>query len=515
MNTRHLQPSDLASKRWRGLVRESSQAQADKWSPERQREDLRRAGDELGMVPVEPVFYERTGSGEAVNVEELRQALADGRAGEYDVLVVLHTSRFARNRAEAVRMKAEFRKAGIVIYFAAQRLISGTYVGGLSEGISEVIDENENEQRRFWIAGGQRQRQLSGRWVGAVPVGYRRVLVDFPDGTRGWDGGLDIDPEWAPVIRRIFDEAAAGAGVRRIAFALNADGLRTPWAKPWMFRTVHELVQNPVYAGRFIRYRRTDPEHYYQPDGPDGRVDLGERFPAIVTETLWSQVQEQLHSRRYTRATGKRVYPLSRVLRCARCGYKMTGVASEGRRYYRCVGRTNYGLCAAPTIRADLAEDTFARWIGNYRLPDDWRAAIARTSLDRLKVDERDRTASAEDRLKRLRDLYAWGDLAEDDYRRQVSEIRSAMTVVRPGLAGLEAVAVALRDLGPAWRSAQPEAQAAVPPLMLKQADVSDGTIEWVVRAELKPLLDLCLVLDGGGLTIRAQDCGYSVRFSA
>ena len=108
MNTRHLQPSDLTGKRWRGLVRESSEAQADKWSPERQRDDLRRAGAELGMTGIEPLFYERVGSGETVGVEELRQALADGRAGEYDVLVVLHTSRFARNRAEAVRMKAEF-----------------------------------------------------------------------------------------------------------------------------------------------------------------------------------------------------------------------------------------------------------------------------------------------------------------------------------------------------------------------------------------------------------------------
>lgn len=513
MNTRHLQPSDLAGKRWRGLIRESSAKQAEKWSPDRQREDLRRAGDELGMVPVEPLFYERVGTGEAENVTELRQALADGKAGQYDVLVVLHTSRFARNRAEAVRMKAEFRRAGIVIYFAAQRLVSGTYVGGLTEGINEVLDEHENEQRRFWIAGGQRQRQLSGRWVGAVPVGYRRVLVDFEDGTRGWDGDLDVDPAWAPVIRRIFDDAAAGRGVRRIAFALNADGLRTPWGKPWMFRTVHEIVQNPIYAGRFIRYRRKDNDRYYQPDSPDGRVDLGDRFPAIVTETLFDQVQEQLHSRRYTRATGKRVYPLSRVLRCAKCGYKMTGVTAEGRRYYRCMGRMNYGLCDAAHIRAEVAEERFARWIGNYRLPDDWRSAIARTKLDQVKVDVRDRAASAEERLKRLRNLYAWGEIGEEEFRRETADIKSAMTVVRPGLAGLEAVATALRDLGPTWRSATPDLQAAIPPLMLKQADVSEHSIEWVVRAELRPLLDICLVAANAGLTIGEPD--YTVRYSA
>ncbi len=493
MNTRHLQPSDLAGKRWRGLVRESSQAQADKWSPERQREDLRRAGDELGMVGVEPLFYERVGSGEAVGAEELRQALDDGKAGQYDVLVVLHTSRFARNVGESRRMKTAFAKAGIVIYFAAQRLISGTYVGGLTEGISEVIDEQENEQRRFWIAGGQRQRQLSGRWVGRVPIGYRRVLVDFGDGTRGWDGGLEIDPERAPVVRRIFDEAAAGVSCSRIAFGLNAEGSRSTLG-PWSGRSVYGILLNPAYMGRMIRYRRDRVARYYGTDTPDGRVDLGDRLPALVDETLWRAVQGLVRQGNTSRGNF-RVYALSKVLRCSRCGYRMTGVAnSAGTRYYRCSGRTLHGACDAPAIRAEAAEGDFALWIGGFRLPADWRKAIARTRLDRVIGDDRSRQANVDDRLKRLRDLYAWGDLPEEEYRRQTVELRSSVTVVRPGIAGLEAVAEALRDLGPAWRSAKPEAQAAVPALLLKSAEVVDSQIsEWVVKAEIRPLLEMCI----------------------
>ena len=513
MNTRHLRLEDLRGLRWRGLVRESTEAQADKWSPERQRDDLRRAGDELGMVPTEPLFYERVGSGEVVGAEELSTALADGKAGLYDVLVVLHTSRFARNRAEAVRRKAEFKRAGIVIYFAAQRLISGTYVGGLSEGIAEVVDENENEQRRFWVAGGLRQRQVSGRWVGVIPVGYRRVLTDFADGTRGWDGHLEHDPTAAPVIRRIYDEAAAGAGVRRIAIALNADGLRTNNGRLWAENTVHDILTNRVYIGHLIRYRRKIARAYYGPESPDGQADLGLHIPAIVDETLWAQVQESLAGRRHRSGTPSgRHYPLSGILRCSACGYRMTGVNNAVRRYYRCVGRTRFHVCTAMAIQADRAEEQFARWIGGYRLPDDWRTAVARTSLDRVKVDERDRRANAEERLKRLRDLYSWSDISEDEYRRQTSEIRATIAVVRPGLAGLEAVADALRDLGPAWRAAEPDVQAAVPPLMLKSASVTDGRVsEWVVRAELRPLLDLCVA---GPANPYAPLTEY-VRFSA
>ncbi len=512
MNTRHLTATDLAGKRWRGYIRESTQRQAEKWSPERQRQDIARAAAELGLVEAEATWYERTGTGEVAS-DELEQALVDGRAGQYDVLLVLTTSRFARNRVEAGRRKEQFARAGIPIYFVQDRILSGARSSRLLEGVREVIDEEENEQRRFFIAGGQRQRQLSGRWVGQVPTGYRRVLVDFVDGTRGWDGGLEVDPEAAPIVRRLYDKAAAGEGVRRITFALNADGLRTPGGSPWSYRTVHEILLNPVYTGRMVRYRRSAKDRYYEADGADGYADLGARFPSIVDETLWRQVQEQLHARRFSARVGRRTYPLSRVLRCSKCGYSMTGVSNGDRRYYRCVGRTLYGVCDAPLIRAENAEGAFANWISGYRLPDDWRKAIAETRLDRVKVDERDRQANAEERLKRLRDLYSWGDLPEAEYRRQVTEIRGAMTIVRPGLAGLEVVASTLKNLGRTWRTAKPEAQALVPPLILKSAEVADGKVrEWVVRAEIRTLLDLCIPVDTEQLS---SDLGYTVRFSA
>lgn len=512
MNTRHLRPEDLQGLRWRGLVRESTAAQADKWSPERQRDDLRRAGDDLGMVPTAPLFYERVGSGEAVGAEELSQAIAD--AGQYDVLIVLHTSRFARNRAEAVRRKAEFAKAGIIIYFAAQRLISGTYVGGLTEGINEVIDEQENETRRMWVAGGLRQRQVSGRWVGVIPVGYRRQLVDFPDGTRGWDGALEVDPDMAAVIRRIYDESAAGLGIQRITRGLNAGGLRTSRGRLWSYSSVHVVLINPTYVGRMFRYRRAPKTAYYGADSVDGKAELGEHVPAIIDDTLWRQVQDALGDRRsHTGTRSGRSYPLSRVLRCGQCGYRMTGVNNSVISYYRCRGRTQFHLCDAPAIRADVAHEQFASWIGSYQLPDDWRTAVARTSLDRMKVDERDHRAGAESRLKRLRDLYSWGDIGEDEYRREVATIKADMTVIRPGLAGLEAVAEALRDLGPTWSKADPAIRAAVPPLMLQSATVADSRVsEWVVRAELRPLLELCVPADA---RLWPDDGRYTVRFSA
>lgn len=516
MNTRHLRATDLAGRRWRGLVRESTERQADNWSPERQRDDLRRSAGELELVPVEPLFYERVGSGETEGATELAQALEDGRRGDYDVLLVLHTSRFARNRTEATRMKAEFRKAGIVIYFVAQRLISGTYAGGLTEGISEVIDEQENETRRMWIAGGQRQRQLAGRWLGVVPFGYRKRMVDRDDGSRGWAGDLEPDPDHAPVVRNIFDRAARGEGTKTIVLGLNAGGQRTATGRPWRRGAVDAVLSNPIYAGRLVRYRSKLTGHYYDHESDDGHVDLGERFVPIVEPRLYDEVRRVREARNPVPGHyPMRTYPLSRVLRCRRCGGRMTGVTgSAGRRYYRCSQRAVYKACDAPGIRAEEAEEAFARWLGSHRLPADWRTEISRTRVESIGTSERDRRRALEGQLTRLRDLYQLGDVTKEEYLRKSTDLKSSMGVLAlPSMPGIEAVAAALEEVGPAWLSAPAELQATIPPLMLKAAEVDNGRIAaFVVDAGLRPLLELCVPQR---VSLYADGPQYTVRFSA
>lgn len=512
MNTRHLRPDDLRGKRWRGLVRESTAEQADKWSPERQKSDLIRAAEELGLEG-DDQWYVRVGSGEAESVDELAEALADGKAGQYDVLLVVHTSRFARNRAEAVRMKAAFRKAGLVIYFVAQRLISGSLTGALTEGISEVIDENENEQRRWWIAGGIRERQLSGRWVGAVPFGYRRAMADFPDGSRRWDGRLEADPEAAPIVRRIFDEIGGGVAARTIAVALNAEGQRIA-GRPWSRRTVARIATNPAYAGRLVRYRQDRPGRHYYPeaDAHDGRQELADMIPALVEPLLWAQVQA-IFTERLGGSSHREAYPLSRVLRCGECGRRMTGVNNGAQRYYRCPGRAEMGVCSALSVRAEIVEREFADWLNTFRLPKDWRTRIARLP-DRDADADAKRRRALEERLARVRQLFAWGDMSEEDYRREALTIRGEMgLVVRPNIGNVATVAAALESLGRKWLGVTGPARAVLPGLMLHELVVRDRRVsEWVVRAELRPLFDL-RVLDDPSL--KSTGRRYSLRFSA
>jgi hypothetical protein len=101
--------------------------------------------------------------------------------------------------------------------------------------------------------------------VGRCPYGY--LSADKTDSR----GTLRIDPERAPVVKRIFTLARDGDGPSRIARRLNHEGVPGPTGKGWNRQTVTNLVRNTVYAGEMHSVRGAQ--------------------PAIVSRRLWNAAQ--------------------------------------------------------------------------------------------------------------------------------------------------------------------------------------------------------------------------------
>lgn len=454
----------------------------------------------------EPVWYERSGSGEKVS-DELQRALSD--AGQYDVLVVFSTSRFARNRAEAVRMKAAFAEAGVIIYFASDRMISGARTSSLTEGIKEVVDAEENETRRFYIAGGLRERQLSGRWVGSIPFGYRRHMSDNPDGSRSWDGALELDPDEEQIVRRIFTDCLGGKSTGDIVLDLTSEGLTNRGA-PWRKVTVRSMLSNPLYMGTVIRYRFATARHYYpEGDSHDGRQTLDVPW-GIVPREVWESVQETFPGPRRPRRGG-RSYPLTSVLRCGKCGAKMHGAHNgKGDRYYRCSARaSNRSLCDGSWVRADTVEDGFGEWLDGFVLPVDWREAIARQKEPAPSEDKQGKLRAYLDRIKRL---YEAGDKPWDEYVRERDETREKLAEhVPPDMVSLEALANVLGQIGPLWRE---DREPSLPPLIVQRLVVKENRLaEIEVRASLRPLLEIACVASRTRLRSHGRSYTPTIRY--
>jgi hypothetical protein len=156
---------------------------------------------------------------------------------------------------------------------------------------------------------------------GRPPYGYRLVRRIGS----GSGAVLEPDPVTAPVVRRIFEQYAAGSGLQVIAEALTADGVLCPSA--------YDRARNPHLCGvawskgavRAVlvnrRYTSADPEPLIEPELVARVRDSASRKRAGQASAI---------------ALADHIYRFRGVLRCHYCSRAMQGTWNNGEPYYRC-----------------------------------------------------------------------------------------------------------------------------------------------------------------------------------
>jgi site-specific DNA recombinase len=153
------------------------------------------------------------------------------------------------------------------------------------------------------------------------------------------------------VIRRIFEEIAAGRGFAKIAKGLNADAIPCPRAeyghRMWAMTGVREMVFGDLYRGRLV-WGRT---RWVDRRGTKARADVPEAdwivqdAPElrIVSDELWRVAHARLDRTRqsYLRQTGGKLGGrpelesrnlLSGFLVCGECGGSMHAIKRTSKR---------------------------------------------------------------------------------------------------------------------------------------------------------------------------------------
>ena len=156
-----------------------------------------------------------------------------------------------------------------------------------------------------------------------------------------------IDPETAPIVRRIFEMRASGANLRKIAMALNDDGILSPAdyhytkagkATPlyshhlWSTQAVKRILHNPIYIGTLARMKMTTVSYknhkVIKRDESDWIIHEN-NHEAIISKELWDKVRELEDSVSTGKSTKTgEVKPLSGMCYCSTCGTKMKFTSS-------------------------------------------------------------------------------------------------------------------------------------------------------------------------------------------
>ena len=306
--------------------------------------------------------------------------------------------------------------------------VVGSYVAGRpSEGVSQKTHR------------GLEGRIAKGKSAGGLSYGYR--LGADASGARLM-GELEIDQAEALIVRRIFEEYAAGRSPLKIAAALNAEGVPAPRHKAekpkfWKQNTIDGnrqrgtgILNNELYIGkrvwnrlRYSKHPTTDkrvsrlrnPAEWRRHDAPGLR---------IVDDELWQAVKarqdRQTKERAEKPATDRnglsasqslrrRRYLLSGLLACGKCGGSLTIAGSGRRKRYYCANAKEKGpaVCAGmPGLLQDVGEQTVLRGLRRQLMEDSAYQAFQRRFREHLEesTNGRDDEIEAVERLIRAKE---------------------------------------------------------------------------------------------------------------
>jgi site-specific DNA recombinase len=400
-------------KRAVAYVRESTEEQGEGFSPGAQRETIRKFAVENGLELVGEYCDFHSGWRKSEARPEFQRLMADAAQGMFDVVLVFHTSRFARSQVEARRYKQLLReRLGI-------RVVSVTQPMGedpsdpsafLAESIHEMFDEYYSVSLSFWTRSGLKEKARQGHLVGMLPWGYVRdpqSKIAVPD------------PERAPLVLEMYERYATGQeSDLSIASWLNAKGARTARNRSFGKDTVREMLCNAAYAG-------------YVTGGRSRDRSIPGLHEAIITDELFDRVQDVRGWRTRVVKPGppSEEYLLRKLLYCERCGSRMHGTrgSKTAVRRYMCSTRRYGNPCGERIVKAEQLERQLVDWIRDFQPDGELLDVLLQTlQADTATTDGQpaERRGELLDQLKRLQDLYVLGDLTKAQYvmRRQALE---------------------------------------------------------------------------------------------
>jgi DNA invertase Pin-like site-specific DNA recombinase len=330
---------------WIGYCRKSTDAE------DRQVHTLQ---DQAAMIQA---YYDRLPAAEREGrplqlLQEAQSAYRPGRPvfgrllqmasrGAVQGVIVVHPNRVSRNHSDSGafvqrlvdRQIASLDTAGGKRYTGAD---SNDIFMLTLEGAMSWKDSRDKGDR---ILQAMRMRAGEGRHMGRVPIGYRFGFR--PEG----DKVLEVDPERAPLLRRLFEMAAAGAhSTRDLEAEAWRMGLRSRGGKKIGKPCIHKLLCNPFFKGH-VQFQ--------------GVVTKGAHEP-IVDEALWERVQGTLRGRRTGTARPKNLtiqdlFVFGNLLECPGCGRHLCPYRVKERYvYYEC--KNPETRCRVCVPQAALAE---------------------------------------------------------------------------------------------------------------------------------------------------------------
>jgi site-specific DNA recombinase len=463
----------------------SAELQADGYSLQAQEAVCSRLTKERGWQVI-GVFTDPGVSARTTERPGFQAMMQAARAGRFDVLVVHKLDRFSRSVVDQLRCFGELSEANVAFVSASEgKFDFSSPAGKLQMTVLGAVNEWYLDNLSAEVSKGLKARAEAGMWLGEVPFGY-----DCHYKKDGGDGVAYPNEEEAEGVRLAFETYATGVhSYRDVAEVLNEAGYRPRGRGDralalWSKDSVNLMLTNRFYVGE-VEYHD---EHFPGLHEP------------IISDELFERVQQVRRRRASERGKAprkSRVYPLTGVARCARCGWPMRGSSASGYRYYRDPAADQGRDCDQLQVRAQDAEDALGDLLRELTLPGTWQEEVlALVEGNCTKPKNGPTKAQIEGRLERLKRLYILGDLSEREYRTERDQLRAKLAeLTPPELPDLQRAAALLQDFGAIWDAATPKERKQIVRTLLEAVYLDagdDGPVTGIEpKAEYKALFQL------------------------
>ena len=296
-------------------------------------------------------FVDDGWSGTNFERPQFKRMMDEIEAGNINCLITKDLSRFGREHI-MMGYYLEFVFPKLKVRYIAVNDNEDTD-RGLSDFVpfKNLINEFMAKDTSRKIKGAFRAKFLNGERVNSMaPFGY----VKHPE----IKNKLMIDEETAWIVRKIFDLAVHGMGVRRIANTLMDEKIPCPgwfqytrnggcaryfegqpeekryvWSQPYL----RNILKDETYIGNTIhnRWGTVSYKNKRMVRTPDEKcLRIEGTHEAIITPDVFETVQKQIASRR-RECKGKRTQIFAGLLKCADCGLGMRyGIQSSAKSQY-------------------------------------------------------------------------------------------------------------------------------------------------------------------------------------
>lgn len=500
-------------------ARVSSEMQRDNFSVAAQHKANREFAKRKGWQIIQE--YTDVGSGTDMdNRPAFQLMIEDAQAGRFQHIICYKLDRFSRSVLDTLEMLQELEQIGVTFSSSTEQFDFTTPIGKVLLMLLAAFAQLFIDNLRQEVLKGQTQRAEEGFWMQRLAFGYttkKEILANKHNTERRDEIALvhlyeaeekarkeekfvadatAIRDKDADGVRLMFDLALSGrASLQNIADALHEKGY-VPTGRAgrlsldrWTRDSVYKALKNKFYAG-YVLYR----EKRYR----------GNHVPIITIEEF-DETQEMMRGRRIRQTPNKksRIYLLSGLMRCAKCGNSIRATYRKYKnkeyRYYRCSLPLKSGKCDQGNVQAFDIESMIVNFFMNMKIPANWQDKIL-AHIEASQDDTKETIDDLKTRLKNIGILFEHNAMTFDQYEEKRQKITSELARLKPIApisTQLDKIAMILDNFKLFWKKATREERHELMNVLIDHIaldqDATHITAQLVINPASKLLFDVAV----------------------